>query len=562
MQNFVLVAIPAVFIVCISLFLFWYIFNRYAEDYENLYTNNTLTQSKNTFERINNDLTLSVNHLSSLDNIRVFFTSDDIIHDNGNFLDFINTFNSIAQSSIVSNSYIEEIAVYSESSRYVYGTSSSGYIDRIDKKGWLDEYEKGDRRFRYLILDNGAEKELVFFAPVSMYGVSMGAVIIYFDYEQLIQLFNPSAFEYFQVSDANGIVILCSDIANLGQPSGVIEEVQRQGSYEKYYSLAPEESPYSYFMIVNEEYKKVEDVAVLLYRVMLISIICIFILIALVAVKIYFPIKKISDLMPEAMAADYAPKYRKEYEFIISNIQNTLDNNLLLREQLYDKLEKLNQMHAAALQAQINPHFLYNTLQMIGLCAEEQLGGDDNTVSASIKLLSDLMRSNFSTQNPLTTVQAELQHLIKYYRLQRELYGDMISLKVKVPRDLDEYAIPKITLQPIMENSVQYGIKPSGRACTVTVTGELTGDRMDIYVSDDGIGIKEEALKDLRIRMIREDMAHDSHIGLCNIHQRIKLIFGQEYGITVESTFGSGTCVRITLPAKKMKDILGEDHTE
>lgn len=564
MQNFVLVAIPAVIIVFVSLFLFQNIFNRYARDYENLYMKNALNQSMSTFDRINNDLTLSVNYLSSSDNVRIFLTNDNIIHESAVFQSFINTFNGIAQSSIVANSYIEEIAVYSEANRYVYSTADSGYTDRMDKIGWLPEYEKGDRRYRYLLLNDGGETKLAFFAPVAMYGVPMGAIIVYFDYEEMLELFSPSTFEYFQISDANDKIVLCSNIENIGKPSQIIEDIQLEGSFGKYYSLASEENPYSFYMIANAEYtEKVEEVAALLFRVMSVSVILIFILIALIAIKVYFPIKKISDLVmesPDILAAEYPTKYKKEYEFIIGNIQNTLNNNLLLREQLSEKLEKLTKMHMVALQAQINPHFLYNTLQMIGLCAEEQFGSDENTISNSIKLLSNLMQVNFSTQNPLTTLKVEIQHLLMYYRLQRELYGDMISVEVKIPRELDGYVIPKITLQPILENAVQYGVKPSGRACTVTVTGELTEDKLDIYVIDNGVGIEEDVLNDLRERMSREDLAQDSHIGLCNINQRIKLIFGQEYGITIESSFGSETRVKITLPAKEMKDIIGEEQ--
>lgn len=562
LQNFVLVAIPAVIIVCVSLFLFQNIFNRYARDYESLYMENALNQSMSTFDRINNDLTLSVNYLSSSDNVRIFLMNDSIIHESAAFQRFINTFNSIAQSSILANSYIEEIAAYSEANHYLYSTADSGYIDRLDKVDLLSEYEKDDRRYRYLLWKDGGETKMVFFAPVAMYGVSMGAIIVYFDYEELLRLLRQSTFEYFQISDANDKIVLCSDIENIGKPSTVIEEIQQQGSFGKYYSLASDQTPYSLCTIANAAYtEKVEEVAVLLFRVMLISIICMLILTALVAVKVYFPIKKISDFVldsPDTLASEYPTKYKKEYEFIIGNIQNTLNHNLLLREQLSDKLEKLNKMHMVALQAQINPHFLYNTLQMIGLYAEEQFGSDENTISNSMKLLSNLMQVNFSTQNPLTTLKVEIQHLLMYYHLQRELYGDMINVEVKIPRELDGYAIPKITLQPILENAVQYGVKPSGRACTVTVAGELTEDKLDIYVLDDGVGIEEEVLKDLRERMSREDLAQDSHIGLCNINQRIKLIFGQEYGITIESSFGTGTRVRITLPAKEMKEIVGE----
>ena len=144
--------------------------------------------------------------------------------------------------------------------------------------------------------------------------------------------------------------------------------------------------------------------------------------------------------------------------------------------------------------------------------------------------------------------------------MQHELYGDMIILEVKIPKELDGYAIPKITLQPILENAIQSGIKPSGRKCTVIVAGILTDDKLELSVSDDGIGIEEDVLNELREKINSEDLAQDYHIGLCNINQRIKLIFGREYGITIDSSFGFGTRIGIVIPAKKMSDIIGEPN--
>lgn len=563
-QNFVLVAIPTVFIVCISLFMFQNIFKQYAEDYESLYMKNVLNQSMSTFDRINNDLTINLNHLASSDEVKIFLMNDKIIDESDVFQKFINAFNSIAQSSIILNDYIKDIEIYSEVNRYVYSTANSDYIDRIKTIEWMPEYEKGERHSRYLVLTYDGKKELVFLMPIAMYGTPMGAIVIRFDYECLLKHFNPETYEYFQICSTDDKVVLSSYINNIGKHSDIIENVKKGNSFGKYYSLASDESSYTFYIIANAEYtKKVEKTAALLYRVMFISIVCLLILVALIAIKVYFPIKKISDLVLERQDSaqeNYSENYKKEYEYIIGNIQNALDNNLFLREQLSEKLEKLNKMHMVALQAQINPHFMYNTLQMIALCAEEQLSSESNIITNSIKILSDLMQMKFSTQNPLTTLEAEVKYLMMYYRLQHELYGDMITLEVKIPEELDGYAIPKITLQPILENAIQSGIKPSGRKCTVIVAGNLADDKLELYVSDDGIGIEEDVLNELRNKINSEDLAQDYHIGLCNINQRIKLIFGREYGITIDSSSGFGTRIGIVIPAKKMSDIIGEPN--
>ena len=269
--------------------------------------------------------------------------------------------------------------------------------------------------------------------------------------------------------------------------------------------------------------------------------------------------KRISDIVFEDERfndIETAKHSIKEYEFIIGSIQKTFKDNTMMHQQMLERLRLLNKMHTVALQAQINPHFLYNTLQMIQLCAEEALGSDQNVVSNMIDLLSKLIRINYSTKSHLTTLNEELEHLMIFYKLQCELYGDKMDIEINVPEELKKRIIPKITLQPLIENSIQYGIKPSEKKCHLTIAANLQGETLVVVVKDDGIGMSISDLDILNKKLAATEFEQDKHIGLCNINQRIRLIFGDAFGLSVESYRGIGTTVKVTMPAKIMQDII------
>lgn len=208
-----------------------------------------------------------------------------------------------------------------------------------------------------------------------------------------------------------------------------------------------------------------------------------------------------------------------------------------------------------ALQNQINPHFLYNTLEIIRSSALRQ-GNQD--VAEMVESLAQQFRYCINNQGELATLQQELDHVHNYMLIQRRRFGNRIRYQECLPEDdpmLMDCKLPILTMQPIIENSLIHGITPQVEGGCITLRVRASALRLYISVEDDGIGIPEPELKAMRQRLQDdlpiprgESRRHSSGIALSNVNRRIHLYFGKNYGIDVTSTVGVGTGVTIVLP--------------
>lgn len=218
--------------------------------------------------------------------------------------------------------------------------------------------------------------------------------------------------------------------------------------------------------------------------------------------------------------------------------------NQLIEEQT-ETAEKLKVSEVKALQAQINPHFLYNMLDMINWLAQS---GKQKEVSLAVQTLSKFYKLTLSKKNIMTPIKEELQHVELYVRLQNMRYEDKISFLVDVPDEILDFEIPKLVLQPIVENSIQHGIfEKESKAGSIVIMAWLDDNDIVFVISDNGIGIPPEKLP-LILEGVYED-GRGSNIGIYNTHHRLKLLYGQQYGLHYESVCGKGTEVQVRLPA-------------
>lgn len=202
------------------------------------------------------------------------------------------------------------------------------------------------------------------------------------------------------------------------------------------------------------------------------------------------------------------------------------------------------------LQAQINPHFLYNTLDAIIWLAE---AGQTEQVVMMVTALSDFFRTTLSKGRDYITVQEEESHIRSYLQIQQFRYQDILEYEIDIPSELYQYQILKLTLQPLVENALYHGIKNKRGMGHIRVTGREKDGRLIFTVSDDGIGMTEERLRQVR-REINQDIRGNlepAGFGLYNVAQRIRLNYGTEYDLWIESSYREGTEAIVTIPARK-----------
>lgn len=228
------------------------------------------------------------------------------------------------------------------------------------------------------------------------------------------------------------------------------------------------------------------------------------------------------------------------FNAMLDEIRRLVDD--VLRAQIHEREAELQ-----ALQTQINPHFLYNTLESINMLA---LTHGDRDISRMVTALGRLLRLTISAPGVLIPLRSELEYVNHYLVVQRMRYGERISMKVDVDEALLDNLLPKLTLQPIVENALYHGLEPKRGQGRVRVYARSTVDVFHIVVADDGVGMDAETLASVQ-RGLREDAPRGGRsVGLANVQQRLKLYGGRQFGLTVRSAPGQGTEVTITMPQR------------
>ena len=197
------------------------------------------------------------------------------------------------------------------------------------------------------------------------------------------------------------------------------------------------------------------------------------------------------------------------------------------------------------LQSQINPHFLYNTLDSITWMIE---GGKNEEASFMITQLAKLFRISLSKGHTIIPVRDELLHAKSYMNIQKVRYKNKFEVSFEVDEEIMDYCAVKLVLQPILENALNYGIRELDDFGEIVVGGQKVGEDIIITVSDNGMGIPEN---EIPLLLTNTDRVHKkgSGVGLVNVNNRIKILFGERYGLHIESELDEGTVVTIKIPA-------------
>ncbi len=215
--------------------------------------------------------------------------------------------------------------------------------------------------------------------------------------------------------------------------------------------------------------------------------------------------------------------------------------NALMARQIEDQ-RALHRAELELLQAQINPHFLYNTLDSIAILAEDERAED---VIAMVTNLSTFFRNSLNRGQDVISLGAECAQVRSYLEIQQIRYSDILRYEICVPEELLDCRVPKLILQPLVENALYHGVKNRRRMGKITVTGEARGSDLLLKVIDNGAGMDEKQVQELQ-----SGIYEDKHtgLGLVNVHKRIRLYCGEPYGLSFESAVGQGSTVTILLP--------------
>lgn len=240
---------------------------------------------------------------------------------------------------------------------------------------------------------------------------------------------------------------------------------------------------------------------------------------------------------------------RDEYDVILSNVIHVFLKSTHLQQQLREKQYQQELAEKTALQLQINPHFLFNTLQTLDFEAL-RLSGKPGILNIMLHDLSDILKYSLDDTEKPVTLGDELNYLKKYVEIQKQRYGDRIVIYYEVDEALLNMRILRLILQPLVENSISHGIAALDRTGYVKVRIYRQKDLVFFVVIDSGIGLEKEELRRLYTQINDEK---SKNIGLTNVNRRLILQYGESHALRLQSKKGMGMCVSFTVPAPQSR---------
>ena len=487
--------------------------------------------------------------------------------------DSFKTISRLAKTLPIIYRYIDSIYIYSEQTDTVIMDNNSIPLSDLSDTDWINAYRAVTSPKGTIIprsKNNVYPQLITIIKPIYVADEKKGAIIMNINAQSI---YNSMLYQQYKdgrlffLVNADNKIIISSELSyfntypdDIGLNTLTIESNPKNSVYEindKNYVVLSGDSTISDYKYISayplELYEhKLSTMKLQIIGILLLLMIIIFILAYVASVRSYSPLNEIISFLDNSQppADSIEEEDKNELMYIINSIQTHINDKTKMAEILEERMKLLRKSQYDMLQTQINPHFLYNTLETINWMAYN-MSNSENPVSKSLINLASFFR-NTLTSGYFVSIENEIKYTKEYVNILALRYGDLFDIEWDIDESILSYTIIKICLQPIIENAVYHGIKQKNDKGLIKIKGLCDDNNIILIVSDDGIGIEKDALDELNKTLSETSFTNEkSHIGLSNVNQRIKIIFGDSYGIHVESTVGVGTDVYVTIPKKE-----------
>lgn len=487
--------------------------------------------------------------------------------------DSFKTISRLAKTLPIIYRYIDSIYIYSEQTDTVIMDNNSIPLSDLSDTDWINAYRAVTSPKGTIIprsKNNVYPQLITIIKPIYVADEKKGAIIMNINAQSI---YNSMLYQQYKdgrlffLVNADNKIIISSELSyfntypdDIGLNTLTIESNPKNSVYEindKNYVVLSGDSTISDYKYISayplELYEhKLSTMKLQIIGILLLLMIIIFILAYVASVRSYSPLNEIISFLDNSQppADSIEEEDKNELMYIINSIQTHIDDKTKMAEILEERMKLLRKSQYDMLQTQINPHFLYNTLETINWMAYN-MSNSENPVSKSLINLASFFR-NTLTSGYFVSIENEIKYTKEYVNILALRYGDLFDIEWDIDESILSYTIIKICLQPIIENAVYHGIKQKNDKGLIKIKGLCDDNNIILIVSDDGVGIEKDDLDELNKTLSETSFTNEkSHIGLSNVNQRIKIIFGDSYGIHVESTVGVGTDVYVTIPKKE-----------
>ncbi len=288
---------------------------------------------------------------------------------------------------------------------------------------------------------------------------------------------------------------------------------------------------------------------------LVVGVMCIVVITSSVVLKsITNPLQRLCQVTERIARGEFTVKARIDTQDEIRVLSDSVDDMAeklhIMVNQIKEDERKMRHAELRLLQEQINPHFLYNTLDTIVWLIE---GNDPDKAVNMVVSFSEFFRLVLSKGKEFITIREEEMHIRSYLEIQQVRYRDILEYDIHIDPELYPFRILKLTLQPLVENALYHGIKYKRAKGRVSIIGKREGNLIRFMVEDNGVGMEAEELEKLRREIMRPCQETEKGFGLANVNERIRMNFGMQYGMRIDSVKNEGTRVSITIPMEYMK---------
>ena len=485
------------------------------------------------------------------------------------------------ESHTTSNNLIKGSYIYSDINEMLIGNTGAEPIDRVLNRGKWYDIHKHDPMYHPYVLVYGDTSAFACQPIWSARGKCAGLLVLDIDLQNLHSVLGDQENDHdglFFIVDVNGKIIYCSEknYANWdaekkgeyqkdvsGVPTGTSKIIAGHGNRIVSIMESAHKSWRYAFVTQKPDYK--EETGVLrnfLISSVSIGVIASIIVAYLITVLTYRPIRKIMNVIKNPKLhwnEKEATKQSNELLYITSNIMADMQKDEEISEETSEELEEriraLRQAQFRALQFQIDPHFLYNTLETIKWSAVEEMGLG-NKVSKMLTKVAKLYRFGLENDDVIISLKEELDFLKLYIEILRIRFGDSIKFHWQIDESLYDSTIIKMCLQPIVENAIQHGLRPKNYLGNITISASCEEEFLYISIENDGQVMSKEEMDKLNDKLKTGAGFEESKVGLRNVNERIKLIYGGKYGVSVccgqNGEANAGVRVVLTFPCRNI----------
>lgn len=471
----------------------------------------------------------------------------------------------LSQLSLVSP-YINSIYVYNENSKSLFSKEGYYSINRFSDSDWLSLYnkDKNDLSLHPRKMYSSYPYVITFIKKIKLNTGESGAVILNLNTKTLFPELHNSRVESYIIDKNNRIIfssapdLFLSDAQENEHLKTTLNH--RKASFCKIYSKTPHAASVSEKNEYGIRCVSILDISDRTSRIFLIQLLVTLFCVVLLLIAVFFayrfsmsyytPFSQIRSILDNPATNNDIVAADAETQYIAKKIIENMNINEALRTEISNYIEQTSKLRIHSMQSQLNPHFLYNTMNIINLSLVKKLGVDDESIEIMNKL-SLLMRYTMDLSSETTTVRTEIKHSKLYTDILKIRSGESLTIKWDIDENILIAKIPKLCFQPLIENAFSHGLIPSNKDKKILrVSGRKENDLLLFTIEDTGTGIPEDKFIEIKKKLKSNEFAigSDTHIGINNVNGRIKLIFGNDYGIDIESTPGIGTKIFIKLP--------------